>query len=64
MEKNVGNVDRVIRFIVGIVLLSLLFMLEGGIKWVGLLGIVMIFTALVGYCPLYKPLGINTNKGK
>lgn len=64
MEKNVGQVDRVIRFILGIALLAMLLFVDGGIRWVGLLGIVMLFTAAVGYCPLYKPLGINTNKEK
>ncbi|WP_062199665.1 YgaP family membrane protein [Massilibacterium senegalense] len=64
MEKNVGGADRIIRLIVGIVLISFLFVLDGGIKWISLLGFVMLFTALVGFCPLYKPLGINTCKRK
>lgn len=64
MEKNVGGADRVIRFIVGIALISMLFLVDGGVKWIGLLGFVMLFTAFVGFCPLYKPFGINTCKRK
>lgn len=62
MEKNIGSIDRVIRIIIGIVFISLLFILDGGIKWIGLLGFVMLFTAMIGFCPLYKPFGINTCK--
>ena len=60
--KNVGNVDRLIRIILGIILLSLLFFLKGDAKYVGLLGVVPLFTGLAKYCPLYKLLGIDTKK--
>ncbi|HLS34934.1 MAG TPA: DUF2892 domain-containing protein [Bacillota bacterium] len=60
MKRNVGNVDRTIRIILGIVLLSLLFILDGGAKYIGLLGIVLILTGFISFCPLYPLLGINT----
>ena len=60
--KNVGKNDRLIRIIIGIILLSLLFFLEGNAKYVGLLGVVPLFTGLANYCPLYKLLGIDTRK--
>lgn len=60
LTKNMGTLDRGIRAVVGVVLLVLLFTLEGGVRWIGLLGIVMLLTAVVGYCPAYKPFGIRT----
>lgn len=60
MEQNVGTVDKVIRFIIGIALLSLYFFLDGGIKYVSLIGIIPILTAFFKYCPLYTLFGINT----
>ncbi|MDN5352407.1 MAG: hypothetical protein PWQ12_1327 [Clostridiales bacterium] len=62
MKKNVGQIDRIIRIILGIIVLSLFFTLEGGIKWISLLGIVLIVTGLINFCPLYVPFGINTRK--
>lgn len=61
MNKNVGFVDRIIRAFAGIVLIGLAA--AGVIGWWGYIGIVPLFTAVVSWCPLYIPLGINT-KGK
>jgi len=55
-----GMVDRGIRAVVGVVLLVLFFTVQGSIRYIGLLGIVMLFTAAIGFCPLYKPFGIKT----
>jgi len=60
MKENVGSVDRVIRIIVGIVLLSLVLLLDGGIRWVGLIGVIPLLTATVSFCPLYTVLGFNS----
>lgn len=61
MKANVGSVDRIVRFILGIALLGLFF-LEGNIKYVGILGIILIATAFMKFCPLYVPFRINTTK--
>ncbi|MGJ7035430.1 YgaP family membrane protein [Anoxybacillus eryuanensis] len=61
MKANVGSVDRMIRFILGIALLGLFF-LEGNIKYVGILGVVLIATAFIRFCPLYVPFRISTTK--
>ncbi|WP_017755534.1 YgaP family membrane protein [Calidifontibacillus oryziterrae] len=61
MKANIGSADRVIRIILGLVLLSLLFILDGGIKYIGLLGIVLLLTAIIKFCPLYPIFKINTN---
>jgi len=60
--KNVGSTDKIIRIIIGILLISLIFFLNGNIRFIGLLGIIPIVTALTGFCPLYKIFNINTNK--
>ena len=60
MTRNVGNTDRVIRIIVGLGLLSLIFILEGNARWWGLIGFAPIATAAIGYCPPYAWMGINT----
>lgn len=60
MKKNIGSVDQVLRIILGIFVLTLLFILEGTLKYIGLLGIVLIVTGLIRFCPLYPLLGINT----
>lgn len=60
--KNVGKVDRYIRIILGIIILSLLFFLESDAKYFAIIGVVPLFTGLANYCPLYKLLGIDTKK--
>lgn len=60
MTKNIGNVERIIRIIVGMVLLSLIYFLEGNARWWGLIGLGPIVTASIGYCPPYAWLGIST----
>jgi len=58
MTKNIGKIDRLIRFVVGLVILSLVFM--GPQTMWGLLGLIPLGTALIGWCPPYAMLGINT----
>jgi len=60
MAQNVGGLDRGIRVAVGLGLLSLLFVLDGSARWLGLIGIVPLATALFGVCPLYSLVGLNT----
>ena len=58
MTKNEGKTDRILRVITGIILLSLIFIGPQS-RW-GLIGIVPLATGLLGNCPLYSILGINT----
>ena len=64
MQQNVGNIEKVARAVLGLGLLSLIFLLEGNIRWVGLAGIILIVTAAIGWCPISSVLGINTSKSK
>jgi len=56
--KNVGTVDKVIRIILGLVLIALVFV-GPQTPW-GWIGIVPLVTGLIGFCPLYSVLGMNT----
>ncbi|MEZ5525507.1 MAG: DUF2892 domain-containing protein [Pseudomonadales bacterium] len=56
--KNTGAVDRLIRVVAGLIILSLVFV--GPQSWWGLVGLVPLVTGLVGFCPLYKLVGLNT----
>ena len=58
MHRNEGTIDRGIRVVVGLALLSLLFV--GPHTWFGLVGLVPLVTGLVGFCPLYRVLGMRT----
>lgn len=60
MKKNEGTVDRILRVIAGIVLLSLT-VIGPESPW-GYIGIIPLVTGLVGMCPLYSILGICTLK--
>ncbi len=62
MVKNVGGADKILRIVVGLALLSLIFILQGNARWWGLLGLVPLGTALMGWCPAYLPFGISTAK--
>lgn len=62
MIKNVGGIDRILRIVVGLGLLSLAFV---GPKtpW-GWIGLVPLLTAAIGFCPAYLPFGIKTCKSE
>lgn len=60
MKTNMGMIDRVLRIIVGLVLIALT--LAGTIGVWGWIGVVPLATGVVGLCPLYLPFGIKTCK--
>ncbi|RNB68256.1 YgaP family membrane protein [Brevibacillus panacihumi] len=62
--KNVGLLDRIIRLISGIALLSMLVFVNGTWKYVGLLGIPLILTGVLGMCLVYRILGVHTCSAK
>ncbi len=57
MNKNVGSLDKTIRLIVGILIIVIGVLNE---SLLGAIGLVPIITALIGWCPLYPILKINT----
>ena len=57
-SNNTGKVDRIIRIIVGILLIGNVFTgLQTPIGWIG---VVLLVTGIFGTCPVYSLLGINT----
>ena len=62
MKANVGGIDRVLRVVAGITLLTLVFVLESesGLWLWGLIGIVPLVTGLMNWCPAYNLFGMNT----
>jgi len=63
MEKNAGTIDRVLRVVIGIVLLYAVLtnMVQGILMYVAaILGIMMLVTAALAYCPLYPVMKIDT----
>lgn len=62
MGQNVGGIDRAARIIVGLVVLSLYFVLGEGVRAWALLGVVPLATGLIGWCPAYLPFGASSCK--
>jgi len=62
MTKNIGDTERIIRIVGGLVLMALAATGTVGV-W-GWLGLVPLATGLTGWCPPYSLLGINTCKNK
>ena len=60
MSINVGGVDKVLRIVLGVVLIALVFV-GPQTPW-GWLGLVPLLTGLFNFCPLYAILGVNTGK--
>lgn len=58
MKANEGGVDRALRIIGGLAILSLAFV-GPQTPW-AYIGVVPLLTGLVGFCPLYALLGVNT----
>jgi hypothetical protein len=61
MTCNIGKTDKIIRVIAAVVIAVLGFYFK---SWWGLLAIIPLFTAFIGFCPLYVPLKISTVKKK
>ena len=62
MERNVGGIDRAVRIVGGLALLSLVLVLEGNARWWGLIGLLPLATGVFRWCPAYLPFGIRTNR--
>ena len=59
MKCNVGKADRMVRVVVGLGVLAAGAYFK---SWWGLLGLVPLLTAVLGFCPVYLPFGISTCK--
>jgi hydrogenase/urease accessory protein HupE len=66
-EKNVGMIDRVVRIILGIVLIGVFVLNMVAAPWsylVALIGLIALVTGAIGTCPLYSLIGLNTLEKK
>lgn len=62
MRINMGRVDRIVRFVLGVVILGLYGALAPPWKYVTLLGLIPLGTSLTGFCPLYAAIGWNRHR--
>lgn len=63
MSKNIGDIDRILRVIAGLLLIAYAVPIGfpgTGWNWVGWIGVVPLLTALIGVCPLYSIIGVST----
>jgi hypothetical protein len=63
MTANVGTIDRVVRVVIGSLLIAFALGLgfpETGWNWIGWIGVIPILTAIFGYCPAYSLVGLST----
>jgi hypothetical protein len=59
MKENVGAADKIVRIVIGLVVLALGLIYE---SWLGLIGFIPLFTAVIKRCPAYKLFNISTCK--
>ena len=57
MTKNIGTIDKGLRIIVGLALITYGIITE---SFIGIVGIIPLGTALIGLCPIYSILGISS----
>jgi hypothetical protein len=65
MKKNIGNIDRIIRILIAVVIAILYFtkQIAGTTALIlGIIAVVLVITSFFRFCPLYKPFGISTTK--
>lgn len=62
MTANVGGIDKILRIVVGLALLAFALFAPATVswKWIGWIGVIPLATGLVGFCPFYPLLGLNT----
>lgn len=61
MTCNMGSTDRILRGIAGVAIIAAGLYFT---SWWGLIGLIPLGTAFVGWCPAYVPFGISTRSGE
>jgi hypothetical protein len=61
MNRNVGGADRIVRFVLGIAIIAAGFYFK---SWWGAVGVLVLLTAAIRWCPAYLPFGISTCRTK
>lgn len=66
IEKNLGTADRIVRMVFSVITIALILLEVIGGPWAAALlalSIVLLITALAGFCPVYRIFGLNDRKG-
>ncbi|MDW3094397.1 MAG: DUF2892 domain-containing protein [Gammaproteobacteria bacterium] len=58
MVCNVGDTERMARILIGLLIITIGFIFS---SWWGVIGIIPVFTGVMGWCPAYLPFNISTN---
>ena len=61
MRKNMGKADRLLRAILGIIIIAIGIYYQ---NWWGALGLILLLTATLSWCPIYVPFKLSTNKSE
>ena len=59
MQSNMGKTDKIIRLVVGVVVVGAGIYYQ---NWLGAIGLIAIVTALMGWCPAYTLIGASTKE--
>jgi type IV secretory pathway TrbD component len=59
MKQNVGGIDRILRILAGLVIIGWGLYAQ---NWLGAIGLVLLVTGLISWCPAYLPFGLSTRK--
>lgn len=60
MARNVGYIDRIVRIVISFAILSLVLLVAGPVRWLGLIGLVPLITGIVGWCPAYTLFHVSS----
>ncbi len=61
MKANVGSADKIIRILLGVVIMAAGYFYG---SWLGLIGVIPVLTAFMSFCPLYSIIGVSTCRVK
>ncbi len=61
MKVNMGSLDRILRIVAGLVIIGAGIAFK---SWWGAIGVILVATAGIGFCPLYTVLGVSTDRAR
>jgi len=67
MKKNIGPTDKIIRIVIAVIIMALYYfgkISDTTAMVLLVIGIVLLLTSLINFCPLYRIIGVNTCKKK
>ena len=59
MIRNIGANDRIVRIVLGLIIIAAGVYFQ---SWWGAVGLILVVTGLVRWCPIYAPFGFSTHK--